>query len=289
MPSSTLRSSAAARSAMSGTTIWAAEPAGQARRAESLRRRSRLAASVTSSHRRIVKPASVTMARSLVGRGQRRSAVVVGPRHGEMERLASPLSTSKNASRPPDTSALRISAYIRGLSGERRRCVLRPDDGELGRPRTASRQPSPARISIRSSRPLRRLSSAAASQNSGVVVDADELAAELRRQGAHRSAGAAADVEHDVVGGDLGRGRQPQRGRNSEQCGRDRPTPARRPRGCRRRARPPPRRENARRASSYRSVGTPCPPSSPSSSGTVTEPALACRSVNRPSGQGDER
>ena len=46
--------------------------------------------------------------------------------------------------------------------------------------------------------------------------DTDELAAELCRQRAHRAAGAAADVEHDVVGGDLRRRRQPQCGGNSE-------------------------------------------------------------------------
>ena len=46
--------------------------------------------------------------------------------------------------------------------------------------------------------------------------DTDELATEVRRQRAHRAAGTAADVEDDVVGGDLGGRRQPQRGRNSE-------------------------------------------------------------------------
>ena len=46
--------------------------------------------------------------------------------------------------------------------------------------------------------------------------DTDQLATEVCRQRAHRAAGAAADVEHDVVGGDLRGRRQPQRGRNAE-------------------------------------------------------------------------
>ena len=75
---------------------------------------------------------------------------------------------------------------------------------------------SPRRTSIRSSSPLRRFSSAATSQNAAVDVDADELTPEVRGQRACRPADAAADVEHDVVGGDPSGGGEAECGRQSE-------------------------------------------------------------------------